>query len=316
LREFLLRRVSHQLRRRKHEFRREVSSLARLSSGREFGWLGAVQFLADANFAGGTQAGAVTATIDTSSVTNPAPQAVYQSERYGNFTYTFTGLTTGLSYKVRLHFAETYWTAVGQRRFNVFINGAQVLTNFDIIAAAGAPNKAVIKEFNNTAGSGQIVIQYATVTDNAKSSGIEILLSAPAAPVPGNSGPIWAGMTLNLTASTVPGAAYRWTGPNGFLSTNQNPSIVNAATNAGGLYSVTATTAGCASAPATTTAVVNPPASISFQLSASCVTLTWPGGTLQSATNLAGLWQAVAGATSPYASALDLRQQFYRIKLQ
>ena len=276
----------------------------------------AVQFLADTYFTGGTQAGAVTATIDTGSVTNPAPQAVYQTERYGNFTYTFTGLTTGLSHKVRLHFAETYWTGVGQRRFNVLINGAQVLANFDIFAAAGALNKAVIKEFNVAAASGQIVIQYATVADNAKSSGIEILLSAPAAPAPGNSGPVWAGMTLNLTASTVPGATYRWTGPNGFLSTNQNPSITNATTNAGGIYSVTAAAAGCSSAPATTAAIVNPPASISCRLSSGSVILAWPGGALQSATNLAGSWRTVVGATSPYTNIPGPRQEFYRLKLQ
>ena len=159
------------------------------------------QFTPDASFAGGTQAAAVTTAIDTSGLTAPAPQAVYQTERYGNFTYTFTGLTSGLNYKVRLHAAETYWTAVGQRRFNVSINGTQVLNNFDIIAAAGAPNKATIQEFTATATSGQIVIQYTTVTDNAKCSGIEILLPRPAAPsgltaTPGNSQ-----VALNWSAS-------------------------------------------------------------------------------------------------------------------
>src|SRR5262249_50777043 len=144
------------------------------------------QFSADTNFAGtvsgGTQAAPVTTTIDTSAVTSPAPQDVYQTERYGNFTYAFTNLTPGLAYKLRLHFAETYWTAVGQRRLNVLINGTQVLTNFDIIATAGAANKANIQEFTATPNNGQIAIQYVTVTDNAKSSGIELLLPPPIAP--------------------------------------------------------------------------------------------------------------------------------------
>ena len=52
---------------------------------------------------------------------DPAPQAVYQSNRYGNFTYTIPGLTAGGSYTVRLHFAESYWTAAGKRTFNVLI---------------------------------------------------------------------------------------------------------------------------------------------------------------------------------------------------
>ena len=52
-------------------------------------------------------------------------------------------------YTVRLHFAEIYWTAAGQRRFNVAINGTQVLTNFDIFATAGA-NKALVRDFSAT----------------------------------------------------------------------------------------------------------------------------------------------------------------------
>ncbi|WP_322480436.1 malectin domain-containing carbohydrate-binding protein, partial [Thermogemmatispora sp.] len=93
-------------------------------------------FVADAYYSGGSTASTSNA-IDTSGVTNPAPQAVYQSNRYGNFTYTIPNLTAGAAYTVRLHFAETYWSAAGKRVFNVSINGQQVLTNFDIYAAAG-----------------------------------------------------------------------------------------------------------------------------------------------------------------------------------
>lgn len=143
------------------------------------GGYAAGNFTADANFSGGTVASA-TNTIDTSAVTNPAPQSVYQTERYGNFTYTFGGLTPSATCTVRLHFVEFYWNSVGQRRFNVSINGTQVLANFDIIAAAGGQNKAIVRQFAaNANGSGQIVIQYTTVTDNAKSSGIEVLFNQP-----------------------------------------------------------------------------------------------------------------------------------------
>src|SRR5260370_1103791 len=101
-------------------------------------------FVADTDFTGGATA-ATTHTIDTSGVSNPAPLAVYQSNRYGNFTYTIPGLTPGASYTVRLHFAETYWTKRGQRVFNVSLNGQQVLTNFYIFAPAGPPTKPVIQ---------------------------------------------------------------------------------------------------------------------------------------------------------------------------
>jgi hypothetical protein len=132
-------------------------------------------FTADADFFGGATAGTSHA-IDTSGVTSPAPQAIYQTNRYGNFSYVVPGLTAGASYTVRLHFAEEYWTTAGSRIFNVIINGQQVLTNFDILATAGTEYKAVIKQFTATADStGKMTIQFVTVKDNAQVNGIEIL---------------------------------------------------------------------------------------------------------------------------------------------
>ena len=132
-------------------------------------------FVADEEFAGGSAINHAN-TIDLSGVTNPAPMAVYQTARIGSFTYTITnGFAAGSSHTVRLHFAETYWTAAGKRVFNVSINGTQVLTNFDIFATTGAKNKAVIEQFTaNADSSGQYVIKFTPVTDNSLVSGIEI----------------------------------------------------------------------------------------------------------------------------------------------
>jgi hypothetical protein len=138
----------------------------------------------------------------------------------------------------------------------------------------------------------------------------------PSTPVAGNNGPIFAGMTLNLTASTVAGASYSWTGPNGFASVVQNPSIVNATAAAAGIYSVTATIGACTSVAAATTVTVNPPVALSVQPSSNSFNLVWPGGTLQSATNLNGAWYEVPGTTSPYPVSPSAAMQFYRIKLQ
>jgi uncharacterized repeat protein (TIGR02543 family) len=132
-------------------------------------------FKADQYASGGTMR-TVTNSITISGITNPAPQAVYQSERYGNSTYTFPSLVAGASYLVRLHFAELYQTASGKRKFNVVINGSTVLSNFDIYATVGARYKALLREFTTTASSsGQIVINFQTVTDNATIEGIEII---------------------------------------------------------------------------------------------------------------------------------------------
>jgi hypothetical protein len=132
-------------------------------------------FKGDQYGSGGTQR-TVTNTITISGITNPAPQTVYRSERYGNSTYTFPILTSGAQYTVRLHFAELYWTATSKRFFNVLINGTTVLSKFDVYAAAGGNYKAVLREFAATANSsGQIVINFNTVTDNATIEGIEII---------------------------------------------------------------------------------------------------------------------------------------------
>ena len=104
-------------------------------------------YTADAFFTGGTPSAGTGNTIDVSTVSNPAPAAVYQHARIGvtgsgtptgGFTYTFPNLIPGATYSVRLHFCETIVTASNQRRFNVSINGTQVLTNYDIFATASA----------------------------------------------------------------------------------------------------------------------------------------------------------------------------------
>lgn len=167
-------------------------------------------YIADTDVSGGGTA-SFSQTIDTSGVTNPAPQAVYQTERYGTFTYTIPGLTSGNSYTVRLHFAEDYWSSTGQRVFNVAINGTTVLSNFDIIAAAGAANKAIAETFTATANSsGQIVIAFTNGTaDKPKLSGIEVTNATPSVTVSSVTqdsayGP---GTTVHLSGAAPTGGA-------------------------------------------------------------------------------------------------------------
>ncbi|MFL5310941.1 MAG: malectin domain-containing carbohydrate-binding protein [Myxococcales bacterium] len=134
-------------------------------------------YVADVGFSGGTAVTNWTGAIDTTGVFRPAPTSVYQAERFGDMTYTVGGLSSGRSYHVRLHFAENWWSAAGQRRFNVAINGAAVLTNFDVFATAGAAHKAVVREFVAVASNlGRIVLSFTGVTDRALINGIEVLV--------------------------------------------------------------------------------------------------------------------------------------------
>ncbi|MES2620413.1 MAG: Ig-like domain-containing protein [Bacteroidota bacterium] len=79
----------------------------------------------------------------------------------------------------------------------------------------------------------------------------------PANPSAGNNGPLCVGATLNLTATTVPTATYSWSGPAGFSSPVQNPSISNVTTANAGTYTVTAIINLCPSSGATTVVVIN-----------------------------------------------------------
>jgi fibronectin type 3 domain-containing protein len=137
---------------------------------------GDYSFVADEDFSGGGDNAVSSATINlTQPGTNAAPMAVYQHARAGVFTYTIPGLAAGSSYSVLLHFAETYFTAKGDREFNVAINGTTVLTNLDIYNTVGK-NAALLETFTATANSsGQIVIVFTTgAADQPLVSGIEI----------------------------------------------------------------------------------------------------------------------------------------------
>lgn len=131
-------------------------------------------FVADTGFSGGSTYSNTSKSITYADTTNTTPPAVYSSEREGVFSYKVSGLSAG-SHTVRLHFAELYFSNPGQRVFNVAINGTPVLTNFDIVAAAGSNFKAVVKSFTATASNGSITISFTNGTTNQPLvNGIEV----------------------------------------------------------------------------------------------------------------------------------------------
>ncbi|MEP2770499.1 MAG: FG-GAP-like repeat-containing protein [Fulvivirga sp.] len=83
--------------------------------------------------------------------------------------------------------------------------------------------------------------------------------SPPADPVASNNGPSCIGGDITLSSTTISGATYSWTGPNGFTSSDQNPAITGITTDNAGVYSVQVTVGDCQSATDNTTVVVNEP---------------------------------------------------------
>ncbi len=106
-------------------------------------------------------------------------------------------------------------------------------------------------------------LYYYAVVTNSKScvrtsnvSGLVTINAIPAAPAVSSNEPVCTGNTLNLTTATLSGASYLWTGPNGFVSTVQNPSIQTTSTAESGTYSLTVTVSGCKSPASSTTVTV------------------------------------------------------------
>src|SRR5437868_4681284 len=108
--------------------------------------------------------------VETRGVVTAGPMAIYQSERHGtSFSYNFPDLTPQSAYHVRLHFAELTWDRPGERVFNVLINGVTVLSNFDLVAEAGAPRTAIVRTFNVTTGAlDGLTISFQAIRDRAE----------------------------------------------------------------------------------------------------------------------------------------------------
>lgn len=134
-------------------------------------------FVADTDFGGGTTSSTTHAIDTTSWLTAPVPpQSVLQKNRHGQMTYRIGGFTAGSSHSVTLYFMENFWTAAGQRVFDVILNGTKVLAGFDVFADAGGQFIAVQHTFTTTASaSGQVVIQFVTgPVDNPIVNGIVV----------------------------------------------------------------------------------------------------------------------------------------------
>lgn len=123
-----------------------------------------------------------------------ANQALYQSEWAGGATngvppggvaFAFNVPVVNGGYTVRLHFAENSRSGVGQRIFDVNIEGGPAeLTNFDLFAAAGGMHKALVREFPTAVTDGVLTIAFIRRVENAKISAIEILPAGFSEPVP------------------------------------------------------------------------------------------------------------------------------------
>lgn len=110
-----------------------------------------------------------------------------------------------------------------------------------------------------TAASGNYSAYVVVAGCTSGTSTIPVVVNPmPSAPVLASNTPVCSGNTLNLTSNTVAGVTYVWSGPNGFSSNLEDPSVVGATVAASGNYSAYLVAAGCTSVTTTIPVVVNP----------------------------------------------------------
>ncbi|UOQ69697.1 malectin (plasmid) [Hymenobacter volaticus] len=134
------------------------------------------RFAADQFFAGGSDF------ATDQPIAGTEDDALYQTERYGNFVYSLP-VPNG-PYTVKLHFAELYWSAPGQRLFDVAAEGASVLRAYDIVKKVG-PLTATTETFPVTVNDGVLSLAFApgaAGVDQPKVSAIEVLSADQALP--------------------------------------------------------------------------------------------------------------------------------------
>ncbi len=202
---------------------------------------------------------------------------------------SLTGLTPNTSYLVN------YLQSGNPQSATILSNGAGVVT-ITALPQGTYTNIFVVLTGCPSAPVGPIVL-----TDP----------NPPAAPSASSNAPICSGTTLNLNASTAAMGtiSYSWTGPNGFISNIQNPSIANVTTAASGTYNVILTVNNCVSSASPLVVLINPlplapvvgsPVNYCIGNTASALTATaLPGHTL--------LWYNVAtGGTSSTVAPVPL----------
>jgi hypothetical protein len=127
--------------------------------------------------------------------TGDVPEAVYQYRRYGSRVTYNLDIPDG-RYNIRLHFADLFSTGTGKRIFDVRIEGQTVRPNYDIIAAAGGPKRAVAELFENVEVTGGLQLEVVAKVNTAQFNGIEVWTAPGAAAAPSRTSSPLAAMTV------------------------------------------------------------------------------------------------------------------------
>ncbi|KAH6837267.1 Di-glucose binding protein with Kinesin motor domain-containing protein [Perilla frutescens var. hirtella] len=142
-----------------------------VGSTRSIEFDGGLHFSEDSTFNGGD-----TVRTEDPIIGNVEGLSLYQTARFGEFSYHFQNLEAG-NYVVDLHFAEIVFTAgpPGMRVFDVFLQGQKVVSCLDIYAKVGSHVPLVISDLKTCIdGDDGLSIRFEGVIGSPIVSGIFI----------------------------------------------------------------------------------------------------------------------------------------------
>lgn len=138
------------------------------AGGSSFTASNGIIYSADKNFSSGSAYKVSTST----SILNTNDDALYQSERYGNFSYSIP-VSNG-TYEITFKTSENYHNATGKRKFDILAEGQEIVSNLDIFAAAGnAKAYDIVKTVSVT--DGNLDLSFRKELDQAKVAAFHVI---------------------------------------------------------------------------------------------------------------------------------------------
>jgi len=203
----------------------------------------------------------------TSNVQNPTI-ANADGDNAGTYTATLTNTTTGCSVSAATVVAVNALPMLNASNNGPYCEGSTITLSANGTGGtayawsgpngytANVANPTIANSTTANAGTYNVTLTNPTTGCSTEASTVVAVNAAPTVTA-SNTGAYCAGQTVELSAVSADATSFAWSGPNGYASAQQNPTIANATTNNGGSYTVVATNANNCTAQASTVVTVN-----------------------------------------------------------